>query len=274
MIMVLSRFVTSKYGLVLVAAALAVQLYVLIGPNAPALDNVRAATADEVTSDVAATIGVLARDTWASAYVHVAPLVGDHGDHVRARIERALPDRVNCTLVTDTVLTDLRNGICAKTARLGLLDQRTADRGRTKPIGSLEEALEFARKKQLDYVVYGRVRDFRRVGHRASLTVDIAVADAASATRVLTSTFSEGAGVVYADVSSGPSLAVVLGHGRVDCVDGLRDRTSILDSARVGMVLGAGAAVVQCGGSRGTDPYRRFGGLRLRVGPNGSSRGG
>ncbi|MBN2310090.1 MAG: hypothetical protein JXR94_14040 [Candidatus Hydrogenedentes bacterium] len=198
----LAEFATKKYSIAVPIALLALQFYLLVRPNTAPLDPARAEAADRVAARVADTLGEHAQASWSTAYVKVARLVGDHGDHLRSRIEAALPARVNCHLVTDSVIAELRDATADKAARLGVVNARAADKWKREPIGSLGRALEMARDSGLDLVVYGTVRDFRSLRDFVFLSVDIEVADARSGEPVFASTFREGDEAVFADVSS------------------------------------------------------------------------
>jgi len=197
----LSKFIqtaTGKYSTILLLVFLGVETYFLIRPSVPPLDEPRAEVANDVARQVADALGRLAANDWASRYVRIARFQGDRYDHVRARIENELPSRTNCRLVTDSVFAEMRDNLAAKAGRLGVVSAVTADGMQAAPVTSLAQALELAQEEKLDYVVCGRVEDFRVELGRAYLRVTVEVADAKSRAIVFTETFESGNGAVFA----------------------------------------------------------------------------
>lgn len=196
----LIQFATSKYGIMILAAFLAVQGYLLIRPLQKPLDPARAQAADRVCERIVKALSDEAQDTWSAKYVKVARLAGDHGDHIRSRIEAALPARTNCRLVTDSVLAEMRDTIMAKAARLGIVKTATADRWKIRPVTGLNDALALSKSAGVEYVVYGAVEDFRALGEQTYARVSVALADAASGETVFQQSFEDGNGDVFAAI--------------------------------------------------------------------------
>lgn len=196
---------SGKYGATVLVAFMALQGYLLIRPSTPPLDPARAATADALVESIAGHIGQEAGADWSGKYVHVARMPGDPNDAIRGRLEDAIGARTNCTVVTDSLFTELRDATAAKSARLGVVDQATADSWQTRPVGSLTEALEKAQATGLDYVVYGVIEDFRALEGRTFAKADIKVAAADQAALDMEKTFTQGdaADVAYASANIG-----------------------------------------------------------------------
>jgi len=194
----LAKLATGRYGALILVGFLAIQAYLLIRPSTPPLDAPRAEVADDVARQVADALGTLARDTWAAKYVRVARFEGDQNDQVRMRIEDELPARTNCRLVKDSMLAEIRDRLAQKAGRFGLVTAVTADNLQGQPVGSLRDAVELAQRRRFDYVVYGRVEDFRVELGRAYLRVTLEVADAAARNNVFSATYESGDGTIYA----------------------------------------------------------------------------
>lgn len=192
----------SKYGIALLVLFLVVQGYLFIRPHTPELDPVRAQAADAVAADIAEALGTQADSAWSSKYVKVARLDGDQGDAIRTRIEAALQTRTNCKLVVDSVFAEVRDQVAAKLARLGAIKAATADRWKGQPIQTATDALALARRRGLDYVVYGAVEDFRVLHDQSFVKVAVRVAAAAAGSVVFERRFEEGDAAVFAGVTT------------------------------------------------------------------------
>ena len=193
---------TTRIGIVLMTAVLAIQGYLIIQPNRAPLDPVRADASDQVTNQVVDVLGTLAGNTWTDRYVKVAKLRGDYEDRIRSNIEKALQVRTNCKLVADTMLSELRDEAAAKAARIGLVKPTTADAWKTVPAATFEDALNLAKNSGLDFVIYGNISDFRAIGSRTYLSLSLGVVDVAAGKAVLQKNFQEGDTVSFADLSS------------------------------------------------------------------------
>lgn len=202
----LIQFGATKLGIMALVGFLVFQGYLLIRPIPVPLDPVRAQTADRVTTQIVEALSEQANTAWSTKYVKVARLQGDHGDHIRRRIEAQLPVRTNCRLVTDSMLAELRDTLVAKMARLGVVKPATADRWRIKPVTDLGGAMALSETAGVDYVVYGVVEDFRALDKQAYAKVAIALADAATGETVLEQRFEAGDEQVFADI--GPAVMV------------------------------------------------------------------
>lgn len=190
-----------KLGLLIIVAVLAVQGYMLIRPRSSDLDAARGKAADRLTAQVADILATQQAVDWTSRYVRVARLAGDYEDHVRQRFEKVLPARTNCRMVSDTLLDELRDQIAAKAARLGILSEPRADSWKLPAVRTLDEALAFGEHYECDYVLYGEVHDFRSLGERVFLKMDVAVADVAQGARVFQQAVEAGDPEIMADVS-------------------------------------------------------------------------
>ncbi len=193
-----------KYGIALLAAAVLIQGYFLIRSREPALDPARAAAADRLTNAAAESLGGNAGGAWGAKYVRVARLVGDQGDHIRSRLETALPARTHCRLVTDSVLAEFRDDVATKAAHLGAVNAATADEWKGNAVTSLDDALALGRNSGIDYVVYGEVLDFTALENKARARVNLHVADVTAGAGIFTKTFEEGYGGVLDDLLAGP----------------------------------------------------------------------
>lgn len=199
----LLRLGTSKYGVIVLVLFLIAQGYLLIQLHPTALDPVRADAADRLADEVVAAIGDHVQSGWSSRYVKVARLAGDPGDQIRRRIEKALPARTNCKLVKDSVLAQLRDEATARAGRLGVVDRAKADAWQGEAADSFEDALGIGRDKKLDYVLYGRVSDFRAQGKDAYVKLAVGVADIANAAVLFERTFERGEGKAIGPPSQG-----------------------------------------------------------------------
>ncbi len=189
-----------RLGLLVILCMVAVQGYMLIRPRSAQLDSARGKAADRLTTQVADVLATQPEMDWTARYVRVARLAGDYEDHVRMRFEQILPVRMNCRIVTDTLLDELRDQIAAKAARLGVLSEPRADSWKLPSVQTLEEALAFGESYDCDFVVYGEVHDFRSLGDRVFLKMDVAVADVTQGACVFQQAVEAGDPAIMADV--------------------------------------------------------------------------
>ncbi len=199
----IGKLVTSRLGLVLLAGFLVFQAWWWITPTTPPLDRARADAAAHVAEDIASTLGEAAGVQWSGRYVAVAPLAGDDTGYLRNRLEAALTARANCRVITDTVVTDLREHAVSKLARLGAVSRPTADAWKPAPVTTLSQALDRGRRTQADFVVYGYVPAFRLAETGVALAVDVAVADVAAGGTIFEQRFEYGGPLTLASGNPG-----------------------------------------------------------------------
>ncbi len=186
-----------KYGVLILIALAAFQGYQVLRPEIPALDPQRAEAATRLAEQASIAISDHAGSDWSGRYVKVARLEGDHGDHFRGLLEASLPVRTNCTIVRDSLLSEVRDGASDSMSRLGFVKQPTTDRWRNQAVTNLSQALALAKSAKVDYVVYGKVDDFRVVDGDAQAALELHLMDTAMHEDVLIERFTEGSSAVY-----------------------------------------------------------------------------
>lgn len=198
----LPQFIIRKYGLLVMAVIFLWQGYGAIRPKPTTLDPMRAEAAERLAERAAGAISGYAGSDWSDRYIKVARLQGDHGDHIRAMLESALPGRTNCRIASDSLLNGLRDGISDSVARLGVATQPWSDNWKRKPVTTLSSALRLGKSTNVDFVVYGVVSDFRIVDERARAVLEVHVASPTLGTDVFVEQVSEGEKEIHFAVSN------------------------------------------------------------------------
>ncbi len=195
----LKSLATKKTSVVLLVGVALLQAYMLVPSSEAPLDGPRGAAADRVAQDIAAELSAFGGEAWYDKYVHVARLQGDPNGHIRGRIEDTLQPATNCRLVSDTVATGIREDVAERAARLGAVSQATADEWKSPSIATAADAARLAKDADLDFVIYGRVVDFRDLGYDVVLSVELNVATPEADGPVYSRTFGEDDEQVFAD---------------------------------------------------------------------------
>ena len=169
------KHIARKPGKISMILVLIIQGYLLLHYTKPSISPEREQAADTIARKIVDTLGDQFGGLWNGKYVQVSRLIGDFGGHIRHRIEERLPDTTNCILSNESVITEFWEELIEKSKYLGLLSVSYAESLKIQPCFSSDDALNFGEKRNLNYVVFGKVNDFRHHDGQVHWNVNIKV---------------------------------------------------------------------------------------------------